>query len=243
MVEEHKARLERLLAEFVQLGRSNELAHENVGDFEYGKEFYRKYRLLFNEHFEAAFSQIRKRLTRLGDIKNNNYMRFSCRRALFAIVDQAQFSSCGSVYTAELDTLLDKEKSLGQEFTDNLKTTNKHVSSDVHDIDYRNDLVLMNETIPRVCRTLSTRIAYLQHQQKITSAKEATGKLRRDAMPSSDEVRSAEPSTRSPDAIDPVRSAELSAHNRDANEPVPSAEPSAAAALRVNLCGALITQF
>ena len=51
--------------------------------------------------------------------------------------------------------------------------------------------------------------------------------LRRDAMPSSDEVRSAEPSVRSPEVIDPVRSTEPSAHSRVAS----------------NLCGALITQL
>ena len=61
-----------------------------------------------------------------------------------------------------------------------------------------------------------------QHPQK-----KATDNLRRDAMPYSDEVRSAEPLDRSPDTIDPVQSAEPLAHNHDANELVRSAELSA----------------
>ena len=92
---------------------------------------------------------------------------------------QAQFSSQNSVDIAELNTLLGMAKSLGHEMSDNLRTTNEHASSMVHDSDTLNNLVLVNETVPRVCRILSTRITYLQHQHRITSAKKATDQLRR----------------------------------------------------------------
>ena len=95
-------------------------------------------------------------------------MRFRCRHALFDIVDQAQFSSSSSVDGAKLDTLRGKAKSLGQELSDNSKAPNKHASSQVHDSDYCNNLVLANETMPYVCRSLSRRIAHLQHRQKTT---------------------------------------------------------------------------
>ena len=90
-------------------------------------------------------------------------MRFRCRCALFDIVEQAAFTSCNSVDIAELDTLMGKAKALGQELSDNLKATNEHASSEAHDSDYRNDLALVYETVPYVCRTKSTWIAYLQH--------------------------------------------------------------------------------
>ena len=38
VVEEFKARLELALAKFVQLCQAVKLAHENAGDFEYGKK-------------------------------------------------------------------------------------------------------------------------------------------------------------------------------------------------------------
>ena len=107
-------------------------------------------------------------------------MQFRCRRVLFIIVDQAAFSFRNSVDIAELDTLIGKAKSLGQELSNNLKAPNEHASSEVRDSDSRNDLALVNETVPYVCRTMSTRITYLQHRQRTTSAKKATHKLRRD---------------------------------------------------------------
>ena len=47
MVEELKAQIELALAEFVQLGRSVRLAHESADDFEYGKEWNRRYRPVY----------------------------------------------------------------------------------------------------------------------------------------------------------------------------------------------------
>ena len=155
------------------------------------------------------------------------YLRFTCRRALFDIEDQAARTSSNCVDIAELDTLLGKAKSLGQELSDNLKRTNEGSSSEVHDNDYRKDPVLVNETVPCVCRIFSTKIAYVKYQQRTTSAKKAEDELSRDAMASNAEVLSAEPSARSPDAIEPMRSAESSARDRDANETVQSAEQSA----------------
>ena len=154
-------------------------------------------------------------------------MRLKCRRALFDIVDQAAFTSVKIVHIAKLESLIGKAQSLGQELSDNLKTTKEHASSEAHDSDSRIDLLLVEETVPRVSRSISARIAYLQHQQRITSAKKSTEKLRRDTMPSSDEVRSANPSARSPVANDPLRSPELSARSPDADKPVRTAEPSA----------------
>ena len=112
-----------------------------------------------------------ERLTHLGDIKNMNYALVRCRRALSNIVDQPEFSSCKSVDITELDTLTGKIKSLGQEMSDNLKATNEHTSSEVHNSDSLNDLALVNETIPYGCRKMSTRIAYLQHLQETTYVK------------------------------------------------------------------------
>ena len=89
-------------------------------------------------------------------------MRFRCRRALLDIEDQTQLLSVSSVDTAELENLLDKAKSLSQELSDNSKATKEHAFSEAHDSDFRNNLVLVSETVSRVCRTLSTRIAYLQ---------------------------------------------------------------------------------
>ena len=138
--------------------------------------------------------------------------------------------------------MIGKAKSLGQELSNNLQDTNEHASAEVLDSESRNHLALVNETLPYVCRTLSTRIAYLQHRQRTTSAT-ATDKLRREEMHSIDEVlvfqttarspvandlvRCADPSARSPVAVDLVGSAEPSARNCNANEPVRSAKPSA----------------
>ena len=171
VVEELKAQLELTLADFVQLGRTAKLTHENAGDFEYGKELNRRCRPLINNQVDAALLLIQKRLTHLGDIKNRHSKLFRCRRALSNIVDQAAFSSRNSVDIDELDTLIGKAKSLGQEMTDNLKATNEYAFSKVHGSESRNDLALVNETVPYVCRPMSTRIAYLQHQQKTTYAK------------------------------------------------------------------------
>ena len=117
MVRELKAQLELALVDFVQLGRTVRLAHENTGDFEYGKELNRRYRPLINEQVDAALLLLQKRLTHLGDIKNMNYAWFRCRHALFDVVDQAAFSSRNSVDIVELDTLIGKAKSLGQELS------------------------------------------------------------------------------------------------------------------------------
>ena len=68
----------------------------------------RRYNPLINERVEAAFSQLRKRLSYLEDNKNSIYVRFRCRRALLDIEYQAQFLSSSSVDVAELDTLLGK---------------------------------------------------------------------------------------------------------------------------------------
>ena len=160
-VEELKAQLELALADFVQLGRTVRLAHENADAFEYGKELKRRCRPLINEHVDAALLLLQKRLTHLGDIKNRILVRFRCRRVLFNFVDQAVFSSRNGVDIAELDILIGKAKSLGLEMSDNLKATNEGASSKVHDSDSRDDLGLANETVPYVCRTMSTRIAYL----------------------------------------------------------------------------------
>ena len=184
MVEEFKAQLEVALADFVQLGRSVRLAHENASDFMYGKELNRRYRPLINEQVDIALSLLQKRLAHLCDIKNRNYVRFRCRRALFDIVDEDAFSPRNSVDIAELDNLIGKAKSLGQELSDNLKATNEHASSNIDDSDSRNNFVVVNETVPFVCRTMSTRITYLQRRQSTTSAKKATDKLRRNEMPS-----------------------------------------------------------
>ena len=62
-------------------------------------------------------SLLLKRLTHLAAIKNMNFVQFRCRRALFDIVDQAAFSSRNSVDIVELDTLIGKAKSLGQELS------------------------------------------------------------------------------------------------------------------------------
>ena len=119
--------------------------------------------------------------------------------------------------------------------------TNEHASSEVHDSESRNHLALVNATLPYVCRTMSTRIAYFNIDKEqpprrlqisyvgtrfilvmrlrvfVTTARSPVA---------NDLVRSADPSARSPIAIDPVRSAEPSARNCDASEPVRSAEPS-----------------
>ena len=115
-------------------------------------------------------------------------------------------------------------KSLDQEMLDNLKATNDYSSSKVHDSDSCNDHELVNETVPHVCRTMSTRIAYLQHRHKTTNAKKATDKLRRDEMPSSNEVRVSVTTACSPVANDPVRSAEPSARSRVASDSVRSVD-------------------
>ena len=60
-VEELKAELELALADFVQLGRTARLAHENAGDFEYGKELNRRYCPLIDEQVDAALSLLQKK--------------------------------------------------------------------------------------------------------------------------------------------------------------------------------------
>ena len=60
VVEDLKTQLESALAKFVQLGRSMKLVHENVSDFEYGKELNRRYSPLNNEQVEGALLQLRK---------------------------------------------------------------------------------------------------------------------------------------------------------------------------------------
>ena len=62
MVKGLKAQLELALAEFLQLCRTMRLAHENAGDFEYGKELNRKYRPLNNEQVDAALLLLKKKI-------------------------------------------------------------------------------------------------------------------------------------------------------------------------------------
>ena len=68
-------------------------------------------------------------MTHLRDIKYRNYVQFRCRRVLFIIVDQAAFSFRNSVDIAELDTLISRAKSFGQELSNNLKAKNEQASS------------------------------------------------------------------------------------------------------------------
>ena len=91
--------------------------------------------------------------------------------------------------------------------SDKSKATSEYASSKVHDSYSRNDLAFVNETVPYVWWTMSTRNAYPQHRQKATSAKKATDKLRRDEIPSSDKVPVSVTLDRSPVANDSVGSA------------------------------------
>ena len=158
--------------------------HEMYGDHEY-REVLNLYchPLMIDQLFDAQ-SRLKQTRTELAEIKNRNYALFKCRCTLSDIVDQASFSSQSNEDIADINNLVEKMKSFAKEMSDNLKTTNECASHNVRNSNSCNDFVSINEAVPYVCRTISTRIAYLQQRERAASGKKATEKMCRDGMSS-----------------------------------------------------------